>query len=35
VYVNHLLQGIKYMATQYKGLNYANAHATGKDDPLN
>jgi type 1 glutamine amidotransferase len=34
VYVNHLLQGIKYMATQYRGLNYANAHAVGKDDPL-
>lgn len=34
VYKNHLLQGIKYMASLYKGLNYANAHAVGKDDPL-
>lgn len=34
VYKNHLLQGIKYIASQYKGLNYANAHAVGKDDPL-
>jgi type 1 glutamine amidotransferase len=34
VYRNHLLQGIKYIATQYKGLNYANAHATSKDDPI-
>ncbi|MEO7530393.1 MAG: ThuA domain-containing protein [Sediminibacterium sp.] len=35
VYKNHLLQGIKFMATQFKGLNYSNAHATSKDDPLN
>jgi type 1 glutamine amidotransferase len=34
VYKNHLLQGIRYIATQYKGLNYAKAHATSKDDPL-
>jgi len=34
VYKNHLLQGIKYIAEQYKGLDYANAHAVGKDDPL-
>ena len=34
VYKNHLLQGIKYIASQYKGLNYANAHAVGKDDSL-
>jgi len=34
VYVNHLLQGIKFMASQYKGLNYANAHAKSKDDAL-
>jgi len=34
VYRNHLLQGIKYVASQYKGLNYANAHAVTKDDPL-
>ncbi len=35
VYKNHLLQGIKFIATQYKGLNYSNAHAVSKDDPLN
>ena len=35
VYKNHLLQGIKYIATQFKGLNYSNAHALSKDDPLN
>ena len=34
VYKNHLLQGFKFVATQYKGLNYANAHATSKDDAL-
>ena len=35
VYKNHLLQGIKFVASQFKGLNYSNAHATLKDDPLN
>lgn len=34
VYKNHLLQGIRYIASQYKGLNYANAHALSKDDSL-
>ena len=34
VYKNHLLQGIKFIASQYKGLNYSNAHAITKDDPL-
>jgi type 1 glutamine amidotransferase len=34
VYKNHLLQGFKFIASQYKGLNYANAHATSKDDAL-
>jgi type 1 glutamine amidotransferase len=34
IYKNHLLQGIKYVASQYKGLNYANAHAVTKDDAL-
>lgn len=34
VYRNHLLQGINFVASQYKGLNYANAHALTKDDPL-
>lgn len=31
---NHMLQGIKYIAGQFKGINYANAHAVKKDDPL-
>ena len=34
VYKNHLLQGITFIASQYKGLNYANAHATSKDEAL-
>ncbi|MES2005400.1 MAG: ThuA domain-containing protein [Bacteroidota bacterium] len=34
VYKNHLLQGLKFIASQYKGLNYANAQAISKDDPL-
>ena len=34
VYKNHLLQGFKFIAGQFKGLNYANAKATSKDDPL-
>lgn len=34
VYRNHLLQGIRYIASQYKGLDYSKAHAISKDDPL-
>ncbi len=34
VYQNHLLQGLRYMASKYKGLNYANAKSITKDDPL-
>lgn len=34
VYRNHLLQGISYIANQFKGLNYSNAHAATKDDAL-
>jgi len=34
IFKNHLLQGIKYVAGQFKGVNYANAHALKKDDPL-
>lgn len=34
VYQNHLLQGIRYIATRYKGLDYSKAHAISKDDPL-
>jgi type 1 glutamine amidotransferase len=33
-YQNHLLQGMIFIANQYKGLNYANAKATSKDDGL-
>ena len=32
VYKNHLLQGIKFIASQYKGLNYSKAQALSKDD---
>jgi len=34
VFKNHLLQGIKYIAGLYKGVNYTNAHAKTKDDAL-
>jgi len=34
-YKNHLLQGIKFIASQYKGINYSKAHAVSKDDSLN
>jgi uncharacterized protein len=34
VYKNHLLQGIKYIASLYKGINYTNARAKTKDDAL-
>ncbi len=33
-YINHLLQGIKFIANQYNGLNYKNAHAITKNDQL-
>jgi type 1 glutamine amidotransferase len=33
-YINHLLQGIKYIANQYNGLNYKNATAVNRDDQL-
>ena len=33
-YINHLLQGIKFIANQYNGLNYNNAHAIRRDDHL-
>ncbi|MEP7144681.1 MAG: ThuA domain-containing protein [Ferruginibacter sp.] len=33
-YKNHLLQGIKFIASQFKGINYSNAHAVSKDDPV-
>ena len=31
---NHLLQGIKFIANQYKGINYSKAVAMDKDAPL-
>jgi len=31
---NHLLQGIKFIANQYKGINYSKAVAIDKDAPL-
>jgi type 1 glutamine amidotransferase len=31
---NHLLQGIKFIANQYKGLDYSKAAASNKDDNL-
>lgn len=34
VFRNHLLQGIRYIASQYKGINYARSRAGSKDDPL-
>ncbi len=34
VYKNHLLQGISYIASQFKGLDYSKARAQSKDDPL-
>lgn len=34
VYMNHILQGISYIASRYQGLHYENAKALGKDDPL-
>lgn len=33
-YINHLLQGIKYIANQFNGLNYKNAAAVTRDDQL-
>jgi type 1 glutamine amidotransferase len=33
-YINHLLQGIKYIANQYNGINYKNAIAVTRDDQL-
>ena len=33
-YKNHLLQGIKFIAEQYKGLDYSKAQAVGRDDGL-
>jgi type 1 glutamine amidotransferase len=33
-YINHLLQGIKYIANQYNGINYKNAIAITRDDQL-
>jgi type 1 glutamine amidotransferase len=34
IYRNHLLQGLRYIASQFKGLDYSKATALSKDDPL-
>jgi len=34
VYKNHLLQGIQFIAGQFKGINYSKAHAISKDDSI-
>lgn len=34
IYINHLLQGIKFIANEYNGLHYNNATALNRDDPL-
>ena len=34
IFKNHLLQGIKFIANQYKGINYSKAVAMDKDAPL-
>jgi type 1 glutamine amidotransferase len=33
-YRNHLLQGLRYIASQYKGLDFSKATSLTKDDPL-
>ncbi len=33
-FTNHLLQGIRFIANEYHGLNYNQAKAISKDDPL-
>jgi len=33
-YRNHLLQGLRYIASQYKGLDFSKATSISKDDPL-
>ena len=34
VYKNHLLQGIKFVISQFKGIDYKRAHAQHRDDQL-
>lgn len=34
MYRNHLLQGIKFIANQYQGIDYSKAISRGKDDKL-
>ena len=34
IFKNHLLQGIQFIANQYKGIDYSKATATNKDDNL-
>jgi type 1 glutamine amidotransferase len=33
-YLNHLLQGINYIAGQVKAIDYSKAFSTGRDDGL-
>ena len=33
-FTNHLLQGIRFIANEYHGLNYDQAKSISKDDPL-
>lgn len=34
IFVNHLTQGIKYIASSFKGLDYSNSYATHRDDEI-
>lgn len=34
VYRNHLLQGLRFVASQFKGIDYNNAYATHRDDEI-
>jgi type 1 glutamine amidotransferase len=34
VYRNHLLQGLRFVASQFKGVDYNNAYATHRDDEI-
>lgn len=34
IFKNHLLQGIRFIASKFKGLDYTKVHATSKDDDL-
>ena len=34
IFKNHLLQGIRFIASKFKGLDYTKVHTTSKDDDL-